>query len=76
MTRLFAITMFGSRMFTKLDAFGVQAIVQLEVGTGFIDCGLTGDSCGQPLFTHKPGYWYKSTAQMSRDIKQSMRHSM
>eukprot|EP00960_Hanusia_phi_P046884 758086-Hanusia_phi.AAC.1 len=26
----------------------------------YLDCGLTGDSCGQPLFTHKPGYWFKS----------------
>jgi hypothetical protein len=36
------------QQFTKLDAFGVQ------------DCGLTGDSCGQPLFSHKPSYWFKS----------------
>ena len=36
------------QQFTKLDAFGVQ------------DCGLTGDSCGQPLFSHKPSYWWKS----------------
>lgn len=36
------------QQFTKLDAFGVQ------------DCGLTGDSCGQPLFSHKPTYWFKS----------------
>lgn len=36
------------QQFTKLDAFGIQ------------DCGLTGDSCGQPLFSHKPSYWYKS----------------
>ena len=44
---------FGTRrmfrqQFTKLDAFGIQ------------DCGLTGDSCGQPLFSHKPSYWFKS----------------
>jgi hypothetical protein len=50
--------MFGQKLFQqKLDAFGVQ------------DCGLTGDSCGQPLFSHKPAYWYQSTARMSRHIK-------
>eukprot|EP00277_Geminigera_cryophila_P016384 CAMPEP_0179453194 /NCGR_PEP_ID=MMETSP0799-20121207/37062_1 /TAXON_ID=46947 /ORGANISM="Geminigera cryophila, Strain CCMP2564" /LENGTH=55 /DNA_ID=CAMNT_0021249837 /DNA_START=490 /DNA_END=657 /DNA_ORIENTATION=- len=52
------------QQFTKLDAFGVQ------------DCGLTGDSCGQPLFSHKPNYWFKSTARMSADIKASARHQM
>jgi len=46
-----------AKNFQKLDAFGVQ------------DCGLTGDSCGQPLYSHKPGYWYNSTAKMSRQIK-------
>ena len=40
------------QQFTKLDAFGVQ------------DCGLTGDSCGQPLFSHKPSYWFKSKSSL------------
>ena len=40
------------QQFTKLDAFGVQ------------DCGLTGDSCGQPLFSHKPSYWFKSESPL------------
>jgi hypothetical protein len=56
--------MFRQQFTTKLDAFGVQ------------DCGLTGDSCGQPLFTHKPSYWYQSTARMSQDLKSSMHRRM
>jgi len=43
------------QQFTKLDAFGVQ------------DCGLTGDSCGQPLFSHKPAYWWKSKSSLTHD---------
>ena len=56
--------MFSRQWTSKLDAFGVQ------------DCGLTGDSCGQPLFSHKPSYWFKSTARMSADMRKSMTHQM
>jgi len=57
------------QQFTKLDAFGIQ------------DCGLTGDSCGQPLFSHKPNYWFKSEFlapsfqfSVSRTISMLQRH--
>ena len=56
--------MFSRQWTSKLDAFGVQ------------DCGLTGDSCGQPLFSHKPSYWFKSTARMSADMRKAMTHQM
>ena len=32
--------------------------------------------CGQPLFSHQPGYWYQSTAQMSHTIKNNMSRQM
>ena len=32
--------------------------------------------CGQALFSHKPSYWFESTANMSRGLKNSMAHHM